>query len=117
MDAGDRARRSFAAFALRMISGYVLYRDSAVKSQREVARICQHWIVTRGKRTRGGKKALTFDFVFEEVLDIDPEAMRLRIKQLRREDFLRKAQTCVEQEEAVARACREAEERANADVG
>jgi hypothetical protein len=105
VDAGEKARRSFAAFALRMISGYVLYRDSPVKSQQRVARIGWKWIVTRGK-----KHTLTFDSVFDDILDISPDAMRERIKKLCRDDFLRKAKECVEDEEAKLRRLKEAAE-------
>lgn len=89
--ADEAGRRAFAAYFLKMISGYVLYLDSEVPSQRRTANICKKWLFSRST-----KHVMTFHSICE-IFDLDPDIARDRIKCLQRDDLLRKAKTCYEE--------------------
>ena len=92
--AAEAGRRSFAAYFLKMISGFVLYQDSAIPSQRRTANICKRWIYSRSK-----KNVMAFESVCE-IFDLDAAIARETIRRLQREDLLRKAKTCYEEKPA-----------------
>jgi hypothetical protein len=76
---------------LRMISGYVLYRNSSNPNHRRIAYQAKSWIYRRRSTSLMSFRSIC------EILDLPTEEFREKIGTLRREDFLRKAKECVEE--------------------
>lgn len=81
--AAYNARRAHAAYMLRMISAYVLYKDSEKPPLRRAYYIARKWLFSHDNR-----KYMSFENVCE-ALDWPPDATRERIKTLSREDLVR----------------------------